>query len=77
MAEAANIPEWWMPAAWPLFWRRAFLITIPISGPLWLAAVIIGGTTAGIFMCGIGIPIIIWSCLKEALWDRQPNEPRR
>jgi len=25
-----------IPADWPLFWRRAFLLTIPVSGPIWL-----------------------------------------
>ena len=26
------------PHSWPLPWRRAFVLTLPVSGPIWLIA---------------------------------------
>lgn len=73
MAIAKAIPEWWMPAAWPVFWRRAFLITLPVSGLLWLAAVVVCGVGAMLIaMCAL--PIIWIVELKDRLWDAQPGE---
>lgn len=62
-------PEWWMPAAWPLFWRRAFLLTLPISGPLWVALIIASCLVLMVLALVIGLPAAGFFYLKEELWD--------
>ena len=69
MAEEANKPHWSMPTAWPLFWRRLFFVTLPVSGPLWVAA----ATLCILFfmICVVVVAPIMWFLeLKEKLWDR-------
>lgn len=39
-----------LPTTWPILWRRLFLLTLPISGPLYVAAVIVGFTAIIIFV---------------------------
>lgn len=73
MAELKCQPEWWMPRAWPLFWRRTFLLTLPVSGPLWVAAVFAGALGIGLFVLVIGIPAMGFFMLKEELWDDNPS----
>ena len=70
-------PDWWEPKAWPLFWRRVFFVTLPISGPIWLALVIAGHIVGMAVVLCIGFPIMGLSYLKEALWDNPtPGGPR-
>lgn len=61
---------WWLPTHWPVFWRRAFLCTLPISGPIWLA---------GVVLCGIVLPAVLFvGCFFVMpiveLWQRNPDE---
>lgn len=30
--------EWYAPSSWPVGWRRLFILTLPVSGPIWLLA---------------------------------------
>lgn len=66
--------EFWEPAGWPLFWRRAFLLTLPISGPIWLALVILGAMGVG----AIALVLVpFWwvsDDLVPKLWRRRPYE---
>lgn len=66
--------EWWQPKAWPLWARRAFLITLPISGPLWLASVTVGAITFAIFLLCIAAPGLFFFYLKDELWDKRAGE---
>lgn len=59
----------WIPSTWPLFWRRAFLLTLPVSGPIWFVAVLIGMICIGLIAILIGGPMLAYSSLKETLWD--------
>lgn len=77
MADAKHIPEWWVPTAWPISWRRAFLLTLPISGPLWVACIVIsflGLAGFAILMMPILLPVFGLMTLKEKLWDTNPGE---
>jgi hypothetical protein len=38
------------PRYWPKWWRRAFLLTLPISGPIWLSLIV-----AVLAICGFGM----------------------
>lgn len=58
------------PKTWPLRWRRAFLFTLPVSGPLWIASLVVGGALT-LVLCVIMIPFTV---LKENLWDHRPDE---
>jgi hypothetical protein len=69
MAVLKNKPEWWMPRAWPVFWRRAFLLTLPVSGPLWVTAVVVAGLCIGLLVLIVGLPAMGLFVLKEELWD--------
>lgn len=73
MAELKEVPEWWMPRAWPLVWRRIFLLTLPISGPLWVALVVAGALATFALVLVVGVPIMALSILKEELWDERPD----
>lgn len=64
-------PEWWLPVAWPLWWRRAFLLTLPISGLLWLVAVAI----AGYLLVICFMPLWWLDDLREKLWVRAAHAP--
>ena len=66
-------PEIWMPQAWPLFWRRAFLVTLPMSGPIWFSGVLVCGLLT-MTLCACFIPFWLLAGLKESIWDRRPNE---
>lgn len=62
-------PEFWQPKAWSRFWRRAFLVTLPISGPLWVVAVAVGHMLFVLFILFLALPAYgLWN-LKEELWD--------
>ncbi len=63
-------PEFFNPKTWPIKWRRAFLLTLPISGTVWMACVIL----VGVLMMAIAIPMLPFMCLKESLWDKQPSD---
>lgn len=72
----SNEPDAWMPKAWPLFWRRTFLLTLPISGPLWCAIVVACGIFYMVMALVLGPFMMLWM-LKESLWDAKPHERRR
>lgn len=61
-------PDFWMPKAWPLFWRRAFLLTLPVSGPIWLAVVGLCAVTM-VFAIFLVLPVAGFLLVKEQLWD--------
>lgn len=42
------------PADWPLGVRRAFLLTLPVSGPLYLAALV----AASVTFCALGVALV-------------------
>lgn len=79
MATAKSIPSWWMPAAWPILWRRIFIATILISGPVWLAAVAVCGVIAAVGVLIIAVffvlPFMIANLILK-LWASQPGERR-
>lgn len=68
--------EWWMVKAWPLRWRRAFMVTLPVSGPLYILFLV--GLAFGflIFCAVFALPICFLLWLKEELWDEQLHERR-
>lgn len=56
-------PSLW-PPDWPRWARRAFLLTIPISGPAWLmctAVVICGAVALLAFGLTLGFAEQLWS----------------
>lgn len=59
---------WWGVSVWPRWLRRIFICTFPVSGPLWLTCVIVGGF---IFYCGV-VPIAIFNTLVGNYWDDPP-----
>ncbi len=61
-------PEWWMPKAWPRPAWRLFVVTIPVSGPLWLAAVVVGHLL-GFVVCLVAVPLLFFLWLVDELWD--------
>lgn len=56
------------PHQWPKKWRRLFVLTLPISGPLWLA-------TLGVifFACLIIVLILIPIMGIINLWEGSPE----
>jgi len=50
---------------WPLWARRTFFITLPISGPLWFALVIF----ALGFVTPLMLVVVCFIALKGRLWD--------
>lgn len=60
-------PVWVLkhPACWSLWLRRAMFLTLPISGPVWMAACIL---VTVLFWLSI-IPIAIFNTTKGDLWD--------
>lgn len=73
MSEIKPDPEWWMPRAWPTWARRAFVLTLPISGPLWCASVMVAGVSLLVVAIVIGLPAAAIFWIKEELWDEQPS----
>lgn len=69
------------PINWPLFWRRAFILTLPISGTLWCALVFVLAlcVIAGAALVLLLLALPHW--LYRQLWDRKsweyPREARR
>lgn len=45
------------PMTWPQFWRRAFLLTLPISGPLYVAGLLSAVAAFSVFFFVAVIPI--------------------
>lgn len=59
MARAKLPFEWFNPMSWPTWARRTFLLTLPISGPLY--AIIVVGFAMLIVICGLAaIPFSIF-----------------
>ena len=52
------------PWTWPLWWRRIFLLTLPVSVPLWVCAVLITVAAIMVFVMVVGIPCAIY----ETMW---------
>jgi len=58
--------RWLEMPRWPLMWRRLFIATLPISGPLWLIAYL----ATGIALCVavlVGCVCILAYCLAVEL----------
>jgi hypothetical protein len=64
-------PDWWKRRGWPLFWRRLFFVTLPISGPIYALIVAIIAIAA-VF---IVIPTTCFMMLKQLLWDAPSAGP--
>ena len=58
MAKTKRQLEWDKPHTWPTKWRRLFLLTLPISVPLWCAAMVA-------YLIGL---IILLICLTPIIW---------
>ncbi len=41
------------PKEWPQKWRRLFLLTLPISGPLWVIGMFVGVILIVLFAMGL------------------------
>lgn len=54
--------DWFEPSTWPLGWRRLFLITSPVSVPLY-----IGGTI--VFFFAIIVPVALISVFGGYVLD--------
>lgn len=72
-----NDPEWFEPKGWPLFWRRAFLLTAPISFPLYLAAWVVGMVVFIIAVIFVGAPLWFFERAHDTLWVRHPQELKK
>lgn len=58
------------PSQWPRNWRRAFLLTLPISGPIWLAVAVISALALGIAVFVIGLPWMLWEEWVKPMWAK-------
>lgn len=56
--------------AWPLWARRAFVVLLPISGPLWCVGVIAIAIVVTVGIVAVGPPLLL-ALLLGNLWRRQ------
>jgi hypothetical protein len=65
------------PRSWPVFWRRAFLLTFPVSLPVWLVIWLF--SCAAIVVCiVILLPAwLFWSAFLEPMWRASPATDRK
>jgi hypothetical protein len=54
-----------MPRTWSRPWRRAFLLTIPISWPIWFVV----SAVCVVVMTAVYILLVLIVSAKETLWD--------
>ena len=59
----------WDVRKWPLIWRRAFILTLPISGPLWAITQVVAVFMTIIVMIFIILPIEFWREVLRPLWS--------
>lgn len=57
------------PFKWPLFWRRAYLVTLPITLPIHLILILLVFMLM-VFFVLLAAPVI---CVVD-LWRKRPNE---
>lgn len=61
------INAYFTPSVWPLLLRRTFLLTLPVSAPIWLVGFLVGVAVGCVFML---IALIVVTV--DTLWRAQP-----
>lgn len=69
----STIERYLLPRYWPLFWRRAFVLTIPISGLLWLMLLAVVGLVLLAALLALTAILGVFE-LKEACWERHADD---
>lgn len=71
-----TLDEFFRPGTWPRKWRRWFLLTLPVSGPLYILVwmVIVLGV---VVVCLTILPAMFAGDAVKRMWNEPDERPRR